>query len=302
MADGRDYLTWTPSLATEAACRFYEQHSRDIQHAASASLILKEYEHLLNAVGSAFSEIAPDGPETLFPGHYQRRERMRKTVKDLTPASAELGLTRCVENFLSYLSDILTDALIARPELLKSQEQVSLEEVLEHGSIDDFVSWAAEKRVAQLSFKGLDEIAQYISKRLGLQLHRDETDWLKLKKGVALRNLIVHRRSIIDQRFIHLTKEKSLKKGDVYETTMNDYVRTAESAMKIVGEFDTEVSTKFSIPQRDTTTQRWFSEGRWGPEGRPSHPQRTTTDASLQGTQPVPGARTSAPGAHQRER
>lgn len=164
MSDERDYLTWTPKLATESACRFYEQHTRDMRHVTSASLILKEYERLLKGVGAAFSEIAPDGPESLFPEFYRRRDHMKNTVDELTPASAELGLTRCVDNFLSYVSDIITEALIARPQLLKSQEQVTLEEVLEHESIEDFISWAAEKRVAQLSFKGLDEIAQYIKK------------------------------------------------------------------------------------------------------------------------------------------
>ncbi len=239
-----------------------------MQHAAAASLILGEYERILKGLGIAFAEIAPDGPEHLFPEFFRRRDQFRETVNLITPAAAELGLTRCVENFLCYVSDIITDTLIARPELLKSQEQVTLEDVLQHDSIEGFISWAAENRVAQLSFKGLEEISSYIKKRLGLDLHQDEADWKKLKKGVALRNLIVHRRSVIDQRFIYLTGERELTRGTVYKTTMRDYVRTAESAMKIVGQFDEKVAEKFSIPRRGTEEEHWYCEGRWGPEGR----------------------------------
>ncbi|WP_125513624.1 hypothetical protein [Streptomyces sp. WAC 01529] len=251
-----------------------------MQHAASASLILQEYERLLRSLGAAFSEIAPDGPEALFPEFHQRRDRMRETVETITPASAELGLTRCVENFLCYVSDVITDALIARPELLRTQEQVTLEDVLEHESIEGFISWAAERRVAQLSFKGLEDIAQYIKKRLGLELHQEETDWLKLKKGVALRNLIVHQRGVIDQRFIYVTGQTDLTKGSAYKTTMKDYVRTAESAMKIVGEFDVKVASKFSITQRSTENEKWYSPGRWGPQGGQNRRKPTEGTAS----------------------
>ncbi|RSS64459.1 hypothetical protein [Streptomyces sp. WAC06273] len=280
MANDRDYLTWTPKAATAAACRFYEQHTRDMQHAAAASLILGEYERILKGLGIAFAKIAPDGPEHLFPEFFRRRDQFRETVNLITPAVAELGSTRCVENFLCYVSDIITDTLIARPELLKSQEQVTLEDVLQHDSIEGFISWAAENRVAQLSFKGLEEISSYIKKRLSLDLHQDEADWKKLKKGVALRNLIVHRRSVIDQRFIHLTGEKELTRGTVYKTTMRDYVRTAESAMKIVGQFDEKVAEKFSIPRRGTKGEHWYCEGRWGPEGRKGRERTRAIDAS----------------------
>ncbi|MEU7160631.1 hypothetical protein [Streptomyces chrestomyceticus] len=288
MTDQRDFLTWTPKKATDAACRFYDQHARDMQHAAAANLTFEEYERLLSGVGAAFSEIAPDGPEALFPELYKRRDRMREIVDLITPASAELGLTRCVENFLCYVADIITETLIARPQLLKTQEQVSLEEVLEHESIEGFISWAAERRVAQLSFKGLEEIAQYIKKRLGLELHQEEVDWLKLKKGVALRNLIVHRRGIIDQRFIYTTGQKDLAKGSAYKTTMRDYVRTAESAMKIVGEFDVKVASKFSITQRSTEGEKWYNPGRWGPEGKQK--QQKLTEAA--GSEPHSPSRT----------
>ncbi|MFE9562341.1 hypothetical protein ACFYM0_14690 [Streptomyces sp. NPDC006487] len=269
MSDDLDWLTRTPEQATEAAFRFYEQHTRDMQHVASGAVIFREYERVLRGLAAAFSEIAPNGDtEILFPEFHAARRRIEKNLNELTPVSAGVGLTRCVENFLSYVSDVITDALISQPDLLRSQEQVTLEEVLQHDSIEDFVSWAAEKRVAQLSFKGLNEIAQYISKRLGLELHQGEVEWLELKKGVAIRNLIVHRRGRVDQRFIHSTGEQGLIKGSVYEVAMRDYVRTAASAMKIVGEFDAKVAQKFPLTRRSTTGESWYSQGRWGPEGR----------------------------------
>lgn len=280
MSDQRDWFTWTPTVATEAACRFYSQHARDMQYAASARLMFEQYEMLLRSIGSTFSRVAPDGdPEKLFPEFYAQSRYMKETVEKLTPVSAEFGVTRSVENFLVYVSDVISEVLIACPHLLKSQEQVTLEDVLQHGTIAEFVSWAAEKRVAQLSFQGLDDIAQYVTKRLGLNLHQDEDDWVSLKKGVQLRNLIVHRRSRVDERFIRLTGEKGLVKGGSYPTTMPDYVHAARSAMKIVSEFDARVAHKFPVEQRSTVDEDWYSEGRWGPDGRQAESEPNTPSA-----------------------
>ncbi|WKX72598.1 hypothetical protein [Streptomyces sp. XD-27] len=260
----KDHFTWTPKRTTRSAARFYEQHARDLVHMASTEAIFKRYEMMIDAIGNTFGHLSPDGPEGVFPEFFEQRRNLRKMIDDSIPVRTEFGLTRCVDSFLVYVSDALTEAMVARPELLKTKEQVALADVLSHGSLSEFVSWAAEKRVTKLSYEGLDEISRYVEKNLGLSIHQEEPDWLSLKRGVAIRNLIVHRRGIIDERFKMQIHDPSLTRGDLFRVTHDDYLHTAKSAMKIVGEFDTRIAVKFSLETIDAQSEPWYSPGRWG--------------------------------------
>jgi hypothetical protein len=149
--------------------------------------------------------------------------------------------------------------MIIRPELLRSQEQVSMQEVLQHGAIEEFVRWAAEQHVNQLSFKGLGAIAEYIQKRLGLQLSEDREAWDVVKRAVAVRNLAVHRRRIIDERFVHSMGDTTLKKGQRYTIPPAMSFDVMHQAMRIVQNFDKRISAKFKIPLLNAAEQPWYS-------------------------------------------
>ena len=69
---------------------------------------------------------------------------------------------RHVENFLNYLSSLLNEIFIQRPEILKSSEKIDLEIVLGHSSIEDLVQTIAERKVENLSYKSLIDL---VSKR-----------------------------------------------------------------------------------------------------------------------------------------
>ncbi|WP_406462183.1 hypothetical protein OHB07_11460 [Streptomyces sp. NBC_00111] len=247
MEDDADELTVVPDVATMAAWDFYKGHHSQMRYMTSANMVFRDFDSLMKGLGLAFAEIAPEGPEELFPHWHKRREYLQNALNENLPMVAEYGMTRCVENFLSYVSEVLSDTLISKPSLLKSQEQVTYEEVLAHGSIDEFAAWAAERRISQLSFKGLEEIAGYIEKRLGLRIHGNDEHWKTLKRGVAIRNLVVHRRGIADERFARVVA--GAKKNERYVFGLHDYLAVASSALRIVRDFDSKVAEKFSLTQ-----------------------------------------------------
>ena len=191
--------------------------------------------------------------------HFLKFEILKEYVSETRESRIEVALARAVDNFLCYVSDILTEAMIARPELLKSQEQVSMQEILQHGSIEDFVPWAAEQHVNQLTFKGLGAIADYIQKRLGLQLSEDPEAWDVLKRAVAVRNLIVHRRCVVDERFIHSVGDTTLKKGRRYLIPPGMSFDVMLQAIRTVQNFDKRIAGKFKIALLNVTDQPWYS-------------------------------------------
>ncbi|MFD3797305.1 hypothetical protein [Streptomyces californicus] len=218
-----------------------------MRYMTSAHMVLDDFEALIGRVGIAFAEIAPEGPQKLFPHWYAKHAHFKEALHRNLPMVAEYGLTKCIDNFLSYVSEVLTEALVSRPALLKSQEQVTYEEVLAHDSIQAFATWAAERRISHLSFKGLEEISAYIEKRLGLKIHESDKHWSLLRRGVAIRNLAVHRRGIVDSRFTRIVAEAEV--GERYKFELSEYIEVAGSALKVVIDFDEKISKKFGLPR-----------------------------------------------------
>lgn len=267
----RDSLLHTPDEITESASEFYAQHFANMLNFALQNMIFEAHENFLEATGKALST-GDREPREVFPDHFSHLDALKDFIDKTLPVRLEAAISRAVDNFLAYVSDILTQAITARPDLLKSEEKVTLEEVLEHDSIEDFTRWAAERRVNQLSFKGLGEIAQYVEKRLGLKIDASEEDWRYLNRAVAIRNLIVHRRAVIDERFLWAMNDSTLTKGEKFTADAALLADTLACAMRIVGDFDSRVAEKFSIPLLRADEQEW-------------HPGENTGEASQRSPQ-----------------
>ncbi|WP_218670757.1 hypothetical protein, partial [Streptomyces antibioticus] len=235
----------------------YDQHFVNVMNFSISEMVFKSHKQFLESAGRVLSTDGME-PREVFPGHFSHLDKLREYIDYTRPARLETGVSRAVDNFLSYISDILTQAIISRPDLLKSQEQVTMEEVLGHDSIEEFVQWAAERHINQLSFKGLDEIARYVEKRLGLSIHSSSDDWQTLKSAVAARNLIVHRRAVIDDRFLRVIKDADLSKGDRFQVPTRMLADTLDCTMRVVHDFDARIAKKFSVSRLRSEDQEWY--------------------------------------------
>lgn len=125
----------------------------------------------------------------------------------LTPTTNSEGkvLTRIlfssfVDNFETYLSDLLYEIFLARPETLKSKQQVSVEEVLNCADLHEFVKYHAKQKLYKLqrgSVKGFIKDNKQISQLNVL----DEVKQQEIEKILQIRHLYSHRNGIIDEKF-----------------------------------------------------------------------------------------------------
>jgi hypothetical protein len=254
-------LLETPEQVTQSASAFYAQHFTNIMTYGISEMALTAHEGFVTATGKTLST-GDREPREVFPEAFHQIDYLKEQIESTRPARLEIALSRSVDNFLSYVSDILTQAIVTRPNLLKTKEQVTLEEVLQHVTLEDFVRWAAEKRVNELSFKGLTKIAEYIEKRLGLALHSSEADWKTLKQSVAVRNIVVHRRAIIDERFVWAMDDTSYQAGEKFSVPRELLADTMKCTMRVVRDFDKRVAEKFGLTLLDSRTQKWYQEMR----------------------------------------
>lgn len=111
----------------------------------------------------------------------------------------ETAFLRTVDNYLTYLSELLATIFRVRPEVLKSRETVTVEKILEHETMGELISTLADEKVNQLAYKGMRELAKYFMERLGLPIVYEEEHLPQLIRVIATRNLLVHNRGVVNQ-------------------------------------------------------------------------------------------------------
>lgn len=106
-----------------------------------------------------------------------------------------------VDNFETYLSDLLFEIFLANPATLKSKQQVTLEEVLNCSDLQEFVEYWAKQKLAKLqkgSVKGFIKDNQQI-RDLGII---DDAKQNEIEKILQIRHLYAHRNGIVDEKFL----------------------------------------------------------------------------------------------------
>lgn len=106
-----------------------------------------------------------------------------------------------VDNFETFLSDLLYEIFLANPLTLKSKQQVTIEEVLSCSDLQEFVKYWAKQKLGKLqkgSVKGFIEENKQIS-QLGV-LNEDQQN--EIEKILQIRHLYSHRNGIVDEKFL----------------------------------------------------------------------------------------------------
>jgi hypothetical protein len=121
----------------------------------------------------------------------------------LDPLLLELFFSRSVDSFLTFLSEVVGSIFRAKPETLRSAEQVRVDDVLRYASMDDLIDYLAKRRVDRLAYQGVAELTQSLADRPGLELFGEGDQLNQAVRIVAMRNLFVHNRGIINETYLH---------------------------------------------------------------------------------------------------
>ncbi len=247
-----------PESATSAGIDFFKQHCLDLKFIASEDIAIKEFDQLVNIVAKVL--LPQRDPREAFGPLFARVDRVKRRNKHIWNVRREVMLCRYVDSYLTYVSDLLSLIFKAKPEILKSAEQVTYEDVLQHKTLDDFIEWAADQRVNSLSYKGLSHIAEYFERRVGLDLFPDDNSRFLATRSVAIRNLIVHRRGIADFRFLRAVPNLGFEIGKSIELTHELAWEAAEVALTCARYIDGQAMAKFNLNSYSTDGNAWFDE------------------------------------------
>ena len=162
---------------------------------------------------------------------------------------------RSVDNFLAYISETIQMCMKSRPEMLRSREMISIEDVLRFGEYDSLIEFLVERKINELSYGGIREVNSFLTDRTGINLWSSDEERSLLGISVELRNLYTHNRGVVNDTFLRKTKGASHSyqfiRGKRFHADFDEIVTLTNNMFTISVRLDCEVSNKYDLPRRE---------------------------------------------------
>jgi len=169
-----------------------------------------------------------------------------------TPTSNQEGkiLSRILyssfaDNFETYMSDLLYEIFLAKPETLKSEQTVTIKEVLNCTDLQDFIEYWAKQKIGKLqkgSVKGFIKDTPQIK-----QLNVLGSNEIKeIDKLLQIRHLYSHCNGIVDEKFLRFFPTMAELNSE-FIMAISDIVYKLEYFIEIVNRIDDSAISKYNL-------------------------------------------------------
>ena len=119
--------------------------------------------------------------------------------------------------------------------------------MLECSSIEEFATRMAERRIDELAYAGFPAIRKFLANRLGVEAEYDRTDLELASEAIAIRNVIVHNRGRVNERFLRDTRLEDLNIGDLVPLDVQDAITMTRAVQAVAKSIDNGLIAKFGI-------------------------------------------------------
>lgn len=193
---------------------------------------IEHYHSVLSIVDDLGSILYPDSP-SISTKNRQGRVLMR------------ILFSSCADNFETYLSDVLYEVYLANPSTLKSEQSVTLKEVLDCADMQEFVIFWSKKKLGKLqrgSVKGFLADNHQI-KSLNVVDPKKQED---IERILQIRHLYAHRNGIVDEKFLQFHAGK-YKVNDLHELSMEEMLANLQLLLEVVDLIDKAAIQKYQL-------------------------------------------------------
>jgi hypothetical protein len=150
----------------------------------------------------------------------------------------------CADNFEIFMSDLLYEIYLAKPETLKSNAQVTVKEVLDCTDMQEFITRYAKSKLKKLqrgSVKGFIADNKQI-KSLGVF---DATTQEEIEKLLQIRHLYAHQNGLVDERFREYFPAANL--NDEFRMTLDEFLSRLEYLAQAIEAVDTAARSDYQL-------------------------------------------------------
>lgn len=159
----------------------------------------------------------------------------------------EMTLCRAVDSYLTYLTELLWLIFRARPESLRSAQQVRLDFVLAHATRAGLLKAIIDREVNRLSYQGMRDLADFLSTNLGFDLFDEYGSMEQAILVVEIRNIIVHARGTVNETFIQRVSKPPVSSGKRIRLSINDVQEHIRFLAGAVAAAERRAHEKFGI-------------------------------------------------------
>lgn len=150
-----------------------------------------------------------------------------------------------VDNFETYLSDLLYEIFLAIPASLKSQQTVTIEEVLNCSDMQEFIRYWAKEKLGKLqrgSVKGFIEDTDQIRNLKVI----DKNEVKEIEATLQIRHLYAHRNGVVDEKFIRHV-DGPFQLNQVHTMTIEEICNRMEYLVEIINKLDSASVKKYRL-------------------------------------------------------
>jgi hypothetical protein len=169
----------------------------------------------------------------------------------------DMCLCRAIDASLMYITDSLRAIYRTKPAALRSSEKIDVNFIMEHSSMDELITAILERRVYELSYKGLDDLCGELSKKLGIGLFFDDQQKGEAVRLVGIRNLLVHNRGIVNEKFKRDNPKSTEKVGNSVRLAVKENSAAMIFLINWIADLDVRLIEKFGLPTVPRVQRPW---------------------------------------------
>ena len=163
----------------------------------------------------------------------------------------EMLYIRAVDNYQTYLADLLGLVFRNNPETLRTEATERLDFILAHESMDDLIDSLAEKRVRTLTYRSIEDLADDLRSRYSFELFETPAQQRKVELIIANRNAFVHNRAIANSVYLTVAKRTDVKVGEQIPLRYDLLWEHWLALCRVAKETDARAVEKFHLPVVD---------------------------------------------------
>lgn len=150
----------------------------------------------------------------------------------------------CADTFETFMSDLLYQIYLAKPETLKSDATVKVKDVLDRTDMEEFITWYAKEKLKKLqrgSVKG------FIAENPTIKALNafDDTRVGEIEKILQIRHLYTHQNGIVDDKFRRHFPTTVV--NEEYRMSLDDFLKSFEYLADAVEAVDEAARRVFSL-------------------------------------------------------
>jgi hypothetical protein len=151
----------------------------------------------------------------------------------------------CADNFETYLADLLYEIYLANPSTLKSNQQVSIKEVLDCSDMQEFVVFWSKKKLSKLQRGSVKGFISDNSQINDLNVFND-AQIEEIEKILQIRHLYAHRNGIVDEKFLQFCNGQ-FNVNEEHRLTISNFLNHFQYLTETIDRLDKAAIEKYQL-------------------------------------------------------